>query len=51
MCGHSDTRSGTRRAVELEREDAWAWHAVTHCLEMQGRRAEGIAWLRSDTDA
>lgn len=40
-----------RRAVELEPRDAWAWHAVTHCMEMQGRRADGIAWLRSDIDA
>ncbi len=40
-----------RRAVELEPRDAWAWHAVAHCLEMQGRQQEGIAWLTSDADA
>ncbi|WP_296808508.1 tetratricopeptide repeat protein [Thiocapsa sp.] len=40
-----------RRAVELERRDAWAWHAVAHVMEMQGRTTEGIAWLRSDSDA
>jgi hypothetical protein len=40
-----------RRAVELEPRDAWAWHAVTHCMEMQGRRQDGIAWMRSNTDA
>ncbi len=40
-----------RRAVELERRDAWAWHAVAHVMEMQNRTAEGIAWLRSDTAA
>lgn len=40
-----------RRAVELEPGDAWAWHAVAHCMEMQGRTAEGIDWLGSDTDA
>ncbi|MEY6433000.1 tetratricopeptide repeat protein [Thioalkalicoccus limnaeus] len=40
-----------RRAVELERHDAWAWHAVAHVMEMQGRPTEGIEWLRSDSDA
>ena len=40
-----------RRAVELEPQDAWAWHAVAHVLEMQTRRAKGIAWLRQDPDA
>lgn len=40
-----------REAVELERCDGWAWHAVSHVLEMQGRREEGIAWLQSDDSA
>ena len=34
-----------RRAVELEPRDGWGWHAVTHVMEMQNRRADGIAWL------
>jgi tetratricopeptide (TPR) repeat protein len=34
-----------RRAVELERRDAWASHAVAHVMEMQARLDEGIAWL------
>ena len=34
-----------RRAVEIEPDDAWALHAVSHVHEMQGRTAEGIAWL------
>jgi hypothetical protein len=34
-----------RRAVELEPRDGWGWHAVAHVLEMQNRRADGIAWL------
>lgn len=39
-----------RHSVELERRDGWGWHAVSHVMEMQGRRGEGIAWLRSDPD-
>lgn len=34
-----------RRAVELDRRDPWAIHACAHVMEMQGRQAEGIAWL------
>jgi tetratricopeptide (TPR) repeat protein len=40
-----------RRAVELEPRDAWAWHAVAHCMEMQGRQSDGIRWLEGDPDA
>jgi tetratricopeptide (TPR) repeat protein len=40
-----------RRAVELQPHDAWAWHAVAHVMEMQGRPSDGIDWLRRDSDA
>jgi hypothetical protein len=43
--------SAGRRAIELERHDAWAWHAVTHVMEMQDRIDEGVSWLTSDTVA
>ena len=33
------------RALEIDPIDAWAVHAVVHVLEMQGRAAEGIAFL------
>jgi len=39
-----------RRAVELEPRDGWAWHAVAHVMEMQNRRADGIAWLAPNAD-
>ena len=48
---YASAEAAGRRAVELERHDAWAWHAVAHVMEMQGRPIEGIEWLRSDSDA
>lgn len=36
-----------RAAVALDPGDLWATHGVAHILEMQGRRGEGIAWLKS----
>jgi hypothetical protein len=40
-----------RRSVELQPRDAWGKHAVAHVLEMQGRRAEGVAWMRENQAA
>jgi len=36
-----------RQALELNARDPWAVHAVAHVMEMQGRLADGIAWLES----
>jgi tetratricopeptide (TPR) repeat protein len=36
-----------RAAVALDPADLWATHGVAHILEMQGRRGEGIAWLKA----
>ena len=34
-----------RQSVELDMRDSWGVHAVAHVLEMEGRQAEGDAWL------
>jgi len=39
-----------RRSVELEPRDGWGHHAVAHVMEMQGRRQEGIAWLKAGSE-
>jgi tetratricopeptide (TPR) repeat protein len=40
-----------RKAVELQRHDTWAWHAVAHVYEMRNQPREGLAWMSLDTDA
>lgn len=36
-----------REALALAPRDVWGAHAVTHVFEMQGRAADGIAWIAS----
>ena len=36
-----------RQSVELNPQDAWGVHSVTHVMEMTGRAEEGIEWLES----
>jgi hypothetical protein len=40
-----------RMSVELEPRDTWGKHSVAHVMEMQGRRRDGIAWMRTDTES
>lgn len=40
-----------RRSVELEPRDGWGQHAVAHVMEMQGRRRDGVAWMRANPEA
>ena len=39
-----------QRAVELNRRDIWAAHAVAHVREMEGQLHEGITWITSLAD-
>ena len=39
-----------RRAVDLDRGDIWAAHAVAHVAEMEGRLEDGIAWIADLAD-
>ena len=39
-----------RKAVELNRRDIWAAHAVTHVAEMQGRLDDGLSWIAGLSD-
>jgi len=34
-----------RAAIEIDRTDVWAAHAVAHVMEMQGRVDQGLGWL------
>src|SRR5258705_2734691 len=42
---YAPAEASGRRAIELEPRDGWAQHAVVHVMEMQGRHADGIAWM------
>jgi tetratricopeptide (TPR) repeat protein len=45
-CGHyGQAEDAGRAALEANRRDPWAVHAVTHVFEMQGRHADGTRWL------
>jgi tetratricopeptide (TPR) repeat protein len=46
-CGdHARAEDMGRQATGMQPLDAWAHHAVAHVLEMQGRAAEGVQWIK-----
>lgn len=46
--GHyAEAEDAGRAALEINRRDPWAVHAVTHVMEMQGRHHAGARWLQS----
>ncbi len=48
---YSRAEAAGRRAVEIEPRDGWAQHAVAHVMEMEGRRHDGVAWMRANPEA
>ncbi|MGL4296858.1 MAG: tetratricopeptide repeat protein [Aestuariivirga sp.] len=51
MGDYAGAEASGRAALEIERCDGWARHAVAHVMEMQGRQDEGIAFMREDIDS
>jgi tetratricopeptide (TPR) repeat protein len=47
---YEEAEAQGRRALDMNRRDPWAIHAVAHVMEMQGRIEDGIAWLDSRRD-
>ncbi|OZI63301.1 tetratricopeptide repeat protein [Bordetella genomosp. 11] len=47
---YDEAEAQGRRALDMNRRDPWAVHAVAHVMEMQGRVEEGIAWLDGRRD-
>ena len=47
-CGlYTEAEAAGRAAIAHDPTDVWAAHGVAHVMEMQGRRAEGIAWINA----
>ncbi len=45
-CGdYARAEEAGRRALDADRRDGWAHHAVAHVMEMQGRAEDGIGWM------
>ena len=47
---YAEAERAGRAGLELAGDDAWGLHAVAHVHDMQGRPADGIAWLTTQKD-
>jgi len=45
-----EAEAAGRKAVEMDRRDPWAHHAVAHVMETEGRIEEGLAWMQGLAD-
>jgi tetratricopeptide (TPR) repeat protein len=45
-----EAEAQARHAIEMQRKDPWAHHALAHCLEARGRLLDGVAFLQSVAD-
>jgi hypothetical protein len=45
--GEAEAEAAGRAAIAHDPTDVWAAHGIAHVLEIQGRRAEGIAWINN----
>jgi len=45
-----EAEAQARKAIEMQRKNPWAHHALAHCLEARGRLVEGVAFLQSVSD-
>lgn len=47
-CGeYEESEKQARLGLSLQPQDAWATHAIAHCMEMTGRYNEGIEFMES----
>jgi tetratricopeptide (TPR) repeat protein len=45
-CGdYQRAEEAGRRAINFDRRDCWAHHAIAHVMEMQGRAEDGVGWM------